>query len=59
MSIDKDFMPGWRESQFPGGIAHACELETSLYLYLAEDDVRKDKVKNHIATINDGNPYIL
>ena len=43
LAVDKDFMPSWRESKFPGGCSHACELETSLYLYLAEDDVRKDK----------------
>jgi len=58
LSIDKDFLPGWRESRFPGGCSHACELETSLYLYLAEDDVRQDRIKNHISTLNDGNPYI-
>lgn len=58
LTIDKEFLPGWRESEFPGGFAHACELETSLYLYLDEDNVRKDKVKNHISTLNDGNPYM-
>jgi creatinine amidohydrolase len=58
LNVDKDFLPSWRESQFPGGFSHACELETSLYLYLAGDDVRKDKIKNHISTLNDGNPYI-
>ena len=58
LTIDKDFLPGWRESTFPGGCAHACELETSLYLYLDEDGVRKDRIKNHISTLNDGNPYI-
>jgi creatinine amidohydrolase/Fe(II)-dependent formamide hydrolase-like protein len=29
-----------------------------LYLHLAEDDVRKDKIANHISTLNDGNPYV-
>lgn len=58
LTIDKEFLPGWRESEFPGGFAHACELETSLYLYLDEDNVRKDRVKNHISTLNDGNPYM-
>jgi creatinine amidohydrolase len=58
LNIDPGFMEGWRESEFPGGISHACELETSLYLYLSGDDVRKDKIKNHISTLNDGNPYI-
>ena len=58
LTIDKDFLPGWRESAFPGGFSHACELETSLYLFLSEPDVRKDKIRNHISTLNDGNPYI-
>ena len=58
LTIDKEFLPNWRESQFPGGFSHACELETSLYLYLAGDDVRQDRIKNHISTLNDGNPYI-
>lgn len=58
LSVDPEFLPGWRESQFPGGISHACELETSLYLYLDEDNVRKDRIRNHISTLNDGNPYI-
>ncbi len=44
LSVDPEFLPGWRESRFPGGIAHACELETSVYLYLAEDDVRKELI---------------
>ena len=58
LTIDKDFLSGWRESTFPGGFSHACELETSVYLYLAEDDVRQDRIKDHINTMNDGNPYI-
>src|SRR5438876_7086261 len=31
----------------PGGAAHACELETSAYLYLAESRVRMDKAEDH------------
>ena len=59
LNIDKEFFPNWRESVFPGGCSHACELETSMYLYLAEDDVRKDKIKSYISRLNrDGNPYI-
>ena len=58
LTVNDEFLPGWRESTFPGGCAHACELETSLYLFLGEEDVRKDKIKNHISTMNDGNPYI-
>ncbi len=58
LSVDPEFLPDWRESEFPGGISHACELETSLYLYLDEENVRKDRIHNHISTLNDGNPYI-
>src|SRR5262249_17776458 len=55
---DKEFMPSWRESKFPGGCSHACELETSLYIYLAEEDVRKDKIKNGtISYNNEGSPF--
>ena len=53
LTVDKDFLPGWRESKFPGGCSHAGELETSLYLYLAEDDVRKDKIKSGTIKMND------
>ena len=37
-----------RESTFPGGISHACEYETSLYLHLAENKVRKQKIAKEI-----------
>lgn len=55
LSADPEFMPGWRESKFPGGCAHACELETSLYLYLDEENVRKDKIKNGTISFNEEN----
>lgn len=42
LTVDKEFLPRWRQSKFPGGCAHACELETSLYLYLDGDNVRQD-----------------
>lgn len=58
LTVDPEFLPSWRESTFPGGCAHACELETSLYLYLDEDGVRKDRIKNHISTVTEGNPYM-
>ena len=58
LTVDKDFLPSWRESKFPGGCSHACELETSLYLYLDEDGVRKDKIKSGtISFNNEDNPY--
>jgi creatinine amidohydrolase len=51
--VDKEFLPRWRQSKFPGGCAHACELETSLYLYLDGDGVRKDKIKNGTIRFNE------
>jgi creatinine amidohydrolase len=53
LTVDKEFMPKWRQSKFPGGCAHACELETSLYLYLDGDNVRKDKIKNGTISFNE------
>jgi creatinine amidohydrolase len=52
LTIDKEFFPRWRESKFPGGCAHACELETSLYMYLDGDNVRMDKIKNGDISFN-------
>ncbi len=58
LTVDKDFLPGWRESKFPGGCAHACELETSLYMYLDGDNVRTDKIKNGVVSFNEeDNPF--
>ncbi len=58
LTVDKEFLPSWRESKFPGGCSHACELETSLYLYLDEDGVRKDKIKSGtISFNNEDNPF--
>jgi len=37
-----------RESEVPGGMAHACELETSLYLHLAADRVQMEKAVDEI-----------
>jgi len=42
LTVDKAFLPRWRESKFPGGCAHACELETSLYLFLDGGNVWSD-----------------
>ncbi|MFN0195443.1 MAG: creatininase family protein [Planctomycetaceae bacterium] len=58
LTVDKAFLPSWRESKFPGGCGHACELETSLYLYLDEENVRKDKIKNGKIKMNeDDSPF--
>ncbi len=53
LTVDKEFLPGWRESKFPGGCAHACELETSMYLYLDGDNVRKDKIESGLIGFNE------
>lgn len=53
LTVDKDFLPNWRESYFPGGCAHAGELETSAYLYLDEINVRKDLVADGRITFNE------
>jgi creatinine amidohydrolase len=53
LTVDKEFLPQWRESKFPGGCSHACELETSLYLYLDGDNVRKDQIKNGTISFNE------
>ncbi len=54
LTVDKEFLPRWRQSKFPGGCSHACELETSLYLYLDGDNVRKDQIKNGIDQLQRG-----
>ena len=58
LTVDKEFLPKWRQSKFPGGCSHACELETSLYLHLAGDDVRKDQIKSGTISFNeDSSPF--
>ena len=52
LTVDKQFMPRWRQSKFPGGCSHACELETSLYMYLDGDNVRMDKIKSGTISFN-------
>ncbi len=53
LTVDKDFLPRWRESKYPGGCAHAGELETSLYMHLANEDVRHDKIKSDVISFNE------
>src|SRR5207237_7648728 len=55
LTVDKEFLHRWRQSKFPGGCAHACELETSLYLYLDGDNVRKDQIKSGTIHFNEEN----
>jgi creatinine amidohydrolase len=42
-SFGRETVEAVRESEFPGGMAHACEFETSLYLALAPDRVKMDR----------------
>lgn len=37
-----------RESVVPGGCAHACELETSVYMHLNGEGVRMDRIKGAV-----------
>jgi len=39
----------WRESVLPGGCAHACELETSMYQHVDPQGVRADKIRTEMA----------
>jgi creatinine amidohydrolase len=43
-ALAKEAVDRLRESEFPGGMAHACEFETSLYMYLRPELVEKDKM---------------
>jgi creatinine amidohydrolase len=38
-----DVLKEHRDSVYPGGMAHACELETSLYLHICPERVRMDR----------------
>ncbi len=59
LTVDKEFLPRWRQSKFPGGCAHACELETSLYLYLDGDNVRKDQIHSGTISFNEeASPFL-
>lgn len=53
LTVDREFLPGWRESKFPGGCAHAGELETSMYMYLDGDHVRDDQIKSGVISFNE------
>ncbi len=53
LTVDKAFLPKWRESYFPGGCGHACELETSAYLYLDEENVRKEHMRDVRMALNE------
>ena len=47
-SLARESIDRIRESEKPGGMAHACELETSVYLYLDESRVQMSNAKKEI-----------
>lgn len=52
LTVDKAFLPKWRDGKNPGSCGHACELETSLYLYVDRAGVREDLTKDEWASFN-------
>jgi creatinine amidohydrolase len=46
--IPRDLIRELRESEYPGGMAHGCELETSVLLHLRPDLVQMDKAEKDI-----------
>lgn len=46
--IPRELLTKLRESEFPGGMAHGCELETSVLLYLRGDLVQFEKAHRDI-----------
>lgn len=46
--IPKDLFTKLRESEFPGGMAHGCELETSVLLHLRPDLVQIEHAQKDI-----------
>ena len=46
--VPRDLLTELRESEFPGGMAHGCELETSVLLHLRPDLVQMDKAQRDI-----------
>ncbi len=46
--VPRTLLAELRESEVPGGMAHGCELETSVLLYLRGDLVQMDKAEKDI-----------
>jgi creatinine amidohydrolase len=46
--VPRELFTELRESEFPGGMAHACELETSVLLHLRPDLVQMDQAQKDI-----------
>ena len=43
-ALAKEAVDKLRESEYPGGMAHACEFETAMYMYLRPELVQADKM---------------
>jgi creatinine amidohydrolase len=52
LGLDPNFIASFRESTFPGGAGHACEVETSMVLHLAPEKAQMDKAEDYIAWYN-------
>ena len=52
LRVDPNFVPSFRESVFPGGVGHAGEVETSVYLHLAAEKAQMDKAGDFIVWYN-------
>jgi len=46
--VPKPLLKELRESEFPGGMAHGCEMETSVLLYLCGHLVQMDKAEKDL-----------
>jgi creatinine amidohydrolase len=58
LSLGADDFKPVRESVFPGGCSHACEAETSAYLYVNPGKVQMDKAQDHVRTNMDDFFYV-
>lgn len=52
LRVRPNFIPSFRQSSFPGGCNHACEVETSMYLHLAPERVKMESAVDHQAWYN-------
>ncbi len=46
--LGKDIVDRYRESPFPGGMAHACEYETSTYMACRPELVKTDRIEREM-----------
>lgn len=59
ITVDKEFLPCWRQGEVPGGCSHACELETSLYLHLDGGNVRHEEIApGNLSLDDDQSPFV-